>query len=331
MPRFSLRGLHSTVKRLADGTKRAYWYAWRNGPRLPGSPGEPEFMAAYAAAVENSRPKHVGTLQHVLNAYQASLTFRDLAERTRGDYVKQIRKIEAEFGDLPIEALAIRGIRDELRQWHERMAKTSRRQADYALDVLGLILSWAEDLGRVPTNPVKKLHRRRRKRQSRRNTIWTEPQEAAFMATAPEQLRLVLQLALWTGQRQGDLLRLPWSAYDGQTIRLTQGKTGEHVSVPVAPALKALLDATPRRAVTILTTIAGTSWTESGFRASWRTARKRAGVSGVTFHDLRGTAVVRLARGGATIPQIASFTGHSLKDVTAILGGALSRQRPGAF
>jgi integrase len=37
---------------------------------------------------------------------------------------------------------------------------------------------------------------------------------------------LPLLLALWTGQRQGDLLRLPWSAYDGEHIRLRQSKTG---------------------------------------------------------------------------------------------------------
>lgn len=39
----------------------------------------------------------------------------------------------------------------------------------------------------------------------------------------------------------------------------------------------------------------------------------------LTFHDLRGTAVARLAIAGATVPQIATFTGHSLKDVEAIL------------
>jgi hypothetical protein len=39
----------------------------------------------------------------------------------------------------------------------------------------------------------------------------------------------------------------------------------------------------------------------------------------LTFHDLRGTAVVRLAIAGATVPQIATFTGHSLRDVEAIL------------
>ena len=37
------------------------------------------------------------------------------------------------------------------------------------------------------------------------------------------------------------------------------------------------------------------------------------------LHDLRGSAVVRLALAGATVPEIATFTGHSLKDVEAIL------------
>ena len=40
---------------------------------------------------------------------------------------------------------------------------------------------------------------------------------------------------------------------------------------------------------------------------------------GVTFHDFRGTAVTRLVRAGCTVPEIASITGHSLKEVTSIL------------
>ena len=45
----------------------------------------------------------------------------------------------------------------------------------------------------------------------------------------------------------------------------------------------------------------------------------KAGIKGITFHDLRGSAVVRLALANATVPQIATFTGHALKDVEAIL------------
>ena len=39
----------------------------------------------------------------------------------------------------------------------------------------------------------------------------------------------------------------------------------------------------------------------------------------MTFHDLRGTAVTRLAIVGCTEAEIASITGHSLRDVRSIL------------
>ena len=69
----------------------------------------------------------------------------------------------------------------------------------------------------------------------------------------------------------------------------------------------------------ILTSTLGRPWTSDGFRTSWGKACERAGIDGLTFHDLRGTAVVRLAIAGASVPQIAAVTGHSLKDVEAIL------------
>ena len=53
--------------------------------------------------------------------------------------------------------------------------------------------------------------------------------------------------------------------------------------------------------------------------ASWGKACDRAGVSDLTFHDFKGTAVVRLAIAGAMAPQIATFKSHSRKDVETIL------------
>ena len=49
--RINAKGLHWTVAKLADGTKKTYWYAWRGGPRLSGEYGSPEFIASYNAAV----------------------------------------------------------------------------------------------------------------------------------------------------------------------------------------------------------------------------------------------------------------------------------------
>jgi integrase len=130
---------------------------------------------------------------------------------------------------------------------------------------------------------------------------------------------LPLLLALWTGQRQGDILHLPWSAYDGKHIRLKQSKGGRRVVIPVGAPLKAALDATLRRSPIILATLSGKPWTADGFRASWGKACKKASIVGVTFHDLRGTAVTRLAIAGCTEAEIATITGHSMSSVRAIL------------
>jgi hypothetical protein len=75
--------------------------------------------------------------------------------------------------------------------------------------------------------------------------------------------------------------------------RLTTGSHRRRARVG-AP-LKAVLDAAAKRSPIILTTSNGKPWTPGGFRASWAKASKRAGIVGLTFHDLRGTAVTRLA------------------------------------
>ena len=126
-------------------------------------------------------------------------------------------------------------------------------------------------------------------------------------------------LAINSGQRQGDLLRLPWSAYDGKEMKLRQGKTGAYVTIPVTDELKVALDAAPRRSPIMLTNSEGKPWSKSGFQGAWGKATKRAGIRGLTFHDLRGTAVVMLARAECNEVEIYSITGHKPGDVRAIL------------
>ena len=194
--------------------------------------------------------------------------------------------------------------------------KCRARQADYAWTVLARVLSWSMNRGLIAANPCERGGRLYR--GSRAEKIWTAEDEAAFLRHAPAHLLLPLLLALWTGQRQGDLLRLPWSAYDGTHIRLRQGKTGARVVIKVGAPLKAPLDAAPKRSTIILANSDNKPWTSDGFRASWGKACKAAGIVGVTFNDLRGTAVTRLALVGATEAEIATITGHSLRGVRAI-------------
>jgi integrase len=315
--RINAKGLHWTVATLADGTTRTYWYAWRGGPRLSGEYGSPEFIASYNAAVATKVPAPEGRLLSLTQGYKRSQDFLNLRERTRADYIKQIAKIEQKFGDAPIKALADPRTRGIFLDWRDELALRSKRQADYAWTVLARVLSWAKDRGKITANPCERGGRIYH--GTRVDFVWSVEDEAAFLEHAPPHLHLPLLLALWTGQRQGDLLRLPWSAYVGDYIRLRQSKTGMRVVIPVAAPLKAALDATPKRGPIILTSKSGRPWTSGRFRASWRIGCDAAGISGITFNDLRGTAVTRLALVGCTEAEIATITGHSLRDVRSIL------------
>jgi integrase len=229
--RIRLKGLNCRRKRLADGTVKTYYWAWKGGPALPGKPGDPEFMAAYNEAVAKRVTVPQAELLSVLLGYQTSAEFRQLSDRTRRDYTRYIKLIEAKFGDFPLRALSDRRTRGVFLEWRDELAAHSLRGADYAWTVLARILSWALNRRLILENPCEKGGRLYR--GTRVDKIWTDDDEAAFLKSAPAHLHLPLLLALWTGQRQGDLLRLPWSAYDGARIRLRQSKTGARVSIPV--------------------------------------------------------------------------------------------------
>ncbi|WP_233124527.1 hypothetical protein [Agrobacterium vaccinii] len=145
--RVKLKVLNKVKKKLSDGTLPTYYYAWKGGARLPGIPGDQEFMAAYHAAIGKKVEPKAGTLQSVLTGFQQSFKWDELAPRTQSDYVELIKIIEKEFGTFPLSALSDRRSRSIFIEWRDVRAKKSQRQADYGWQVLARILSWAYERG----------------------------------------------------------------------------------------------------------------------------------------------------------------------------------------
>lgn len=314
--RIKLVGVHKVKRKLADGSPVTYYYAWRGGPRIHAKPNSRAFGIEYhrlTRAREDAPGK--GNVAELVREYLKSPAYQRLAPSTKKSYDWAINKIEDEFFDLPIRALGEKGARKFLLEWRDGMAATPRA-ADMVMAVLSKIIAFAVDREDIPKHPLEKVEKLAD--STRRDSIWTDAQVAAFKAKAPARMILALELARWTGQRQGDLLKLTWSAYDGSHITLRQSKTGARVRVKVAQELKTLLDAQKRTAVTILTNRSGVPYTE-GFRSSWAKACELAGVEGVTFHDLRGTFITLAHRNGASIKEIAEVSGHSEKDAEAII------------
>ncbi|MDX5593831.1 tyrosine-type recombinase/integrase [Pseudovibrio sp. SPO723] len=186
------------------------------------------------------------------------------------------------------------------------------------------VFNVAEDDGLIVNNPCDgggRLYS-----GSRAAIIWTPDQLAKAKAQAPLHIRDALVLAAETGQRQAALLELLWSQVDTDHLRITQNKNRKPVSIRLSRELRALLQDIKRRQTTnnqnsthVLTNSRGLPWTQDGFQTSWRKAMKNLKIEGVTFHDLRGTAITRWAADGATVPQIAALSGHSMRDVEKIL------------
>jgi hypothetical protein len=90
--RVKLKGLFWAPAKLADGSRKIYWYAWKGGPRLRGELGTPEFIASYNAAVATKIAAPEGGLLRLLQEYQRSQNFLGLRDKTRSDYIAQIKK-----------------------------------------------------------------------------------------------------------------------------------------------------------------------------------------------------------------------------------------------
>lgn len=323
MTREKLKGLAKVKKRLAGGRTITYCYAWRGGPLLkdkagrPLQPGDPLLMRAFVEATKDRFVEPGENMNKLITEYKASADFTKTAPKTQKEYNRYLDQIRDEFGDMTLPMLQDKRARGKFKEWRDTMADRPRT-ADLAWSVLARVLSCAKDRGRITINLAERGGRLYS--ADRTENIWTDDKLEALFAIASAEIKAAVVMALWTGQRKGDLLTAPWSDYDGSSIKVKQGKTGARVKIPIGGPLKTLLDSMPRISPVILTSMKHKRpWTKDGFNTSWSKAKNKAGCEDLTFHDLRGTAVTRLAIAGCSTAQIASITGHSLKDVESIL------------
>ena len=345
MVRADYPGVFATYKTLKDGTRRAYWYHRATGIRLDGNPGERNFLLSYAEAERTLKARHSGdTFNDLVREFTVSPEFdTKLSAATQREYKRMLGNAEPEFGDMPREALNEPGVRRDFLDWRAKVARASgEREADNRLSVISAMLTWAQENGRIQANHIRGF--KRLYHVDRSEIVWLPEHIAAFMQVAPVELQRALILALHTGQRQADILRLPWSAYDGTAISLRQGKSARGgrlaplVTIPCTKALRRMLDGMARASPLVLTTKTGRALQKRYFARLWEEATAAAGLSRISlpgldksvalhFHDLRGTAVTMLSEAGCNPQQIATITGHSLKTVTVILDRYLARTR----
>jgi integrase len=330
-----LKHVHAVKKRLANGSVKIYYRHRRTGRPIKGEPGTLEFQASYEEACQFAERERAEVFREIVNDFFASEEFAALGDRTRADYLKHGTHIEREWSDLPLAALSDRRIKSDFRKWRDRLVKTlGKRQADYVFATCRRIVTFGMEEGKIEVNHL--LDLKAVYTSDRSDMIWLPEHVEAFWRHARDEMKLALIMALNLGRRQGDLIKITWGDYDGEFIRVTNNKSSRKIRFParVTQGLRASLETyrhslgrPVHREETILLTRTGQPWVEGHFSTKFSQVKNMAGLTDLHFHDLRGTAVTVLAENGCTTPEIASITGHTMKQVEAILEKYMARTR----
>jgi integrase len=160
-------------------------------------------------------------------------------------------------------------------------------------------------ISRIPTIP------RLSELGNARQGFFTEQEFETLYATLPSYLQDVALFGYLTGWRKSEILSLPWTAMDWQTmtLRLPTSKNGEQRVFPIVDTrLEALLR--KRQEIAQGALIFHREGKPVGdCKRSWNTANKRVGMKKL-FHDLRRTAVRNFIALGMPERLVMALTGH---------------------
>jgi len=297
--------------------KEYFYYNPRRGTdassgarRLPGTPQDVEFWTEYRRLHGEGelvgQPRTMGAL---IDAYLKSPEFQTLAPKTGDAYLSRLEKVRKAWGDRPaaeIRASDVLKLRDAL--------AVEQSAPNETIASLSAVFSWSIPREWRDTNPCKGVPRIAK---GDAFAPWPDDKVELLKTRGPRPIYWAAMLALYTGQRRGDVLRMMWSDIDQQGLILVrQGKTGKRLWIPLHSRLREILAEIPRNSTHILTSGLGRPWKEFGFATAWQrtfahedlTAIREAGL---VFHGLRKSAAVKLAEAGCTDAEIAAITGQT--------------------
>lgn len=310
-------------------TKGITYYYYRRGvvprQRIQGEPGSVQFMENYTRihlSFEDEKPIRgiiPGSFEALAQAYLKSPEYGQLGERAKAEYRSYIDVMRGSFGKLSIRTLT----RNAVLKYRDSM-QDKPSKANHAIKVLRLLLSFAVDrewLDRNPASGIKSL------KTGEGWKAWPEAaiQNAHIKLTGSS--RIAFMLALYTGQRKGDVLAMRWDAIQGGEIFVKQSKTGAELWIRIHQVLAAELKNVQRNGLAIVARLDGQPYTESGFNAVWRRQQATHDFIGLQFHGLRKNATVALFEAGCTPQEVQAITGHASLEMVQHYGKGASQRR----
>ncbi|MGK9452556.1 tyrosine-type recombinase/integrase [Acidithiobacillus caldus] len=267
------------------------------------------------------------TLNDALTRYETEiLPDKKLTTQNRDRGI--IKMLRTEYGEVALAKLDGPMLSGMVRQWQQRLGANSIR---LYLALLSHLYNVArKEWGMVELiNPVELVRKPRLPQGRDRRLVGDEEARllAACSAMNPELADIVM-VAIETAMRQGEIVNMEWRHVNWleHTVYLPDTKNGTARIVPLSVRAEEALQRQQARGTPGKD---GRVWryTPDGLRASYTKAVKRAGIVGLTFHDLRHEATSRLCEKGLPMMTVQAITGHKstqmLKRYTHISGKTL--------
>jgi len=292
--------------------------------RLKERPGTPEFLAAYAAALEAvgarqdarrraAAPDTFGWLAAQYFAHRAFTGLNARSQRTRRGIIEEC-----------LEEPRVPGSIDRLRDCPMRLIGPDHIQMlmdrrtgfpgaqNNRLKYLSAMFAWAipKHLKANPARDIKPI-----RYASEGFYTWTLEDVRKFEERHEigSKARLALALLLYTGARRQDVVTFGRQHIKAGWLRMIPKKTrhlrATAVERPILAALDQIIKASPTGDLTFLVTEYGKPFTEAGFGAWFRKRCDEAGLEQCTAHGLRKAGAARAAEAGATDRELMALFG----------------------
>ena len=172
----------------------------------------------------------------------------------------------------------------------------------HAIDVA--INEWNVPMPENPLSKVKKLKVNNSRNRRLKDREWDDLLKASKETQNPLILP-VIEFALETGMRRGEILSIEWDHvnFTTQVLYIPVTKNGYARTIPLSQKAVRLLQKHEEYDKPF-------DLTANALRMAWDRLVNRAGIKDLHFHDLRHEAISRFFERGLSIPEVALISGH---------------------
>lgn len=298
-----LRGGLCAIWRDADGTRHRHQLKARNRKEA-----EAEARDLY---IRRTAPEGVLVIADIWERYLSYLGDRPTAKTM--SYTG--KAVLAHFGDLRPDQVADADCTAYTAARAQKGIKVGSIHTE--LGHLRSALVWAQKRGLIPLAPH--IPKPPKPDSDVRPLSHEEIRRLADACIAPH-VRLAVILLLATGARVSAVLDLEWNRVDFDRgvidLRLPDGVTRKgRAVVPMNRMARAALNTAYNAALSDWVVEYAGGRIKS-IRTGYSAARRRAGLEGVTIHQIRHTVAVNMLSAGRPIEEVSQFLGHSNIQIT---------------